>query len=125
MIVAPRSINEWPASERIANDPVLKPTSALAMVNPADAAIEDRATCSFSVCIWRGCNPNGDKIREALLALVLMSEVDRRSTCGCRACDGVENVDIREQLLGGEAIGRPALDSIGPGLEVHPDGIRV
>src|SRR5215468_8488592 len=51
MTVAPRSISEWPASERIASEPVAKPTNALAIVRPAEAAIDTRATCSFSDCM--------------------------------------------------------------------------
>src|SRR5215467_4793072 len=49
MTVAPKSIREWPASERIASEPVAKPTKALAIVRAAEAAIDTRATCSFSV----------------------------------------------------------------------------
>src|SRR5262249_45819552 len=62
--VAPRSISEWPASERMASEPVEKPTKALAMVSPAEAAIEDKATCSFSACMARRCTPNRGKFRE-------------------------------------------------------------
>src|SRR6476620_11184284 len=51
MTVAPKSISEWPASERIASDPVAKPTKALATVKAAEAAIDTRATCSFSACM--------------------------------------------------------------------------
>src|SRR6476646_2096784 len=51
MTVAPRSISEWPASERIASEPVAKPTNALAIVRAAEAAIDTRATCSFSDCM--------------------------------------------------------------------------
>ena len=45
--VAPKSISEWPASDKIASDPVANPTSPLAMVSPAEAAIEVSATCSL------------------------------------------------------------------------------
>src|SRR4249919_210077 len=44
-------MNEWPASDRSASEPVAKPTTALATVRPAEAAIETRATCSFSACM--------------------------------------------------------------------------
>src|SRR5262249_19097907 len=51
MTVAPKSISEWPASERIASEPVAKPTKALAIVRTAEATIDTRATCSFSACM--------------------------------------------------------------------------
>ena len=48
MTVAPRSISEWPASDRIASEPVKRPTTAFAAVSPADAAIDTSAAFSFS-----------------------------------------------------------------------------
>jgi len=35
----------------MSSDPVMIPTIALAIVNPADAAIDESATCSFSFCM--------------------------------------------------------------------------
>ena len=43
-----RSISEWPASDRIASEPVSRPTTALATVSPAEAAIDPSATLSLS-----------------------------------------------------------------------------
>src|SRR3954470_23041571 len=48
-----KSISEWPASDRMASDPVMTPTIALATVRPAEAAIEVSATRSFTSCMAR------------------------------------------------------------------------
>src|ERR1700738_21208 len=67
MTVATRSSSECPASERIASDPVVIPTSALAAVRPADAAIEVRATLSLTSCIavWPLFDPSRTRRRRA------------------------------------------------------------
>src|SRR5581483_9955049 len=48
MIVAARSISECAASERMASEPDKTPTIALAIVRPAEAAMEPSATRSLS-----------------------------------------------------------------------------
>src|SRR5579859_2950670 len=48
MTVAERSSREWPASDKMASDPVSRPTMPFAAVSPADAAIEPSATFSLS-----------------------------------------------------------------------------
>src|SRR5215467_744851 len=53
MTVAARSSRECAASDRIASDPVAKPTAALASVRTADAAIEDSAALCFMSCMFR------------------------------------------------------------------------
>src|SRR5262245_9874250 len=52
--VATRSSSECPASDRTASEPVAMPTTPLAMVRPADATIDPRATFSFSVDMFTG-----------------------------------------------------------------------
>src|SRR6476646_4941682 len=41
-------MREWPASDRIASEPVSSPMAALAAVSPAEAAIDTSAAFSFS-----------------------------------------------------------------------------
>ena len=49
--MAAKSISEWAASDRIASDPVESPTTPLASVSPADAAIEESATFCLAFCM--------------------------------------------------------------------------
>jgi hypothetical protein len=51
MMVAATSISEWPASDRIASEPVRTPTMAFAIVSPAEATIEPSAAFSFSLIL--------------------------------------------------------------------------
>src|SRR5262249_36064197 len=75
MTVAPKSIREWPASERIASEPVAKPTKALAIVRIAEATIDTRATCSFSACMRL-------KTHAAIIFFVFPRRLDRyRTVC--------------------------------------------
>src|SRR5262244_3846192 len=120
MTVAPRSISEWPASDSIASEPAAKPTSALARVSPAEAKIEERATCSFSVCMRCPSSVDSSKFREQSGTRPSWRKwlSARRSRAGNR----IENADIGEQLLEHETIGRAALDGVRC-LEIHPHGI--
>src|SRR4029078_11197117 len=114
-------MSECPASDRIAIDPVANPTIALAIVNPAEAKIEDSATCSFSFCIERGSAKSRTKLEAQRQCSERYCPPIRRS----RARHRIENLDIGEQLLGRKSIGRAAFDRIGPGLEIHAYSIGV
>src|SRR5262245_5300528 len=123
MTVAPRSIREWPASERIASEPVVKPTIALATVNPAEAIIEERATCSFSLCIRRRLAQTATDFDNRLE--LSYSQSNRPSVVCSRSCDRVENANIGEQLLNRKTVRRPAFNGICPSLEIHSHRVRM
>src|SRR6202171_3187050 len=48
---APKSIAEWPASERMASEPEASPTATLAKVSPPDANTDPSATFSLCPCM--------------------------------------------------------------------------
>jgi hypothetical protein len=48
-------MKEWAASDRSASEPLKTPTTALAVVKPADAAIEVSATLCLASDIMRLC----------------------------------------------------------------------
>jgi len=54
-MVAAKSMAEWPASDRIASEPVEAPMMPLPIVSASEAAIEVRATRSFrlmALIVW-------------------------------------------------------------------------
>src|SRR5712692_3231180 len=51
MSAAPKSITEWPASERMASEPDRSPTAALAKASPPDAKTDPSATFSLLPCM--------------------------------------------------------------------------
>src|SRR5258708_38246291 len=48
---APKSMPEWPASDRMASEPETSPTTTLAKVNPPDASTDPSATFSLCPCM--------------------------------------------------------------------------